>query len=107
MARSAGVRAAGAPVPTRKPALDTPYIVGADSDMSPRFSRRAVNWTGHYHLSVMPWRRGGGDVADSPAVAGAFRHVGYFYQTEADYATTVAGFLRDVLAAGEPAFAAV
>jgi anti-sigma regulatory factor (Ser/Thr protein kinase) len=46
-------------------------------------------------------------VADSPAVAGGFRHVGFFYRTEADYATTVAGFLRDGLAAGEPAFAAV
>jgi anti-sigma regulatory factor (Ser/Thr protein kinase) len=46
-------------------------------------------------------------VAESPAVAGGLRHVGFFYRTEADYATTVARFLRDGLAAGEPAFAAV
>ena len=46
-------------------------------------------------------------MADSPAVAGAFRHVGFFYRTEEDYAITVAGFLRDGLAADEPAFAVV
>ena len=46
-------------------------------------------------------------MAGSPAVAGAFRHVGFFYRTEADYAATVAGFLRDGLAAGDSAFAAV
>jgi anti-sigma regulatory factor (Ser/Thr protein kinase) len=58
-------------------------------------------------MSVTPRHRGGGDVADPPAVAGAFRHVGFFYRTNADYATTVTGFLRDGLAAGEPTFAAV
>ena len=46
-------------------------------------------------------------MADSPAVAGAFRHVGFFYRTEADYASTVAGFLRGGLAADEPTFAVV
>lgn len=35
------------------------------------------------------------------------RHVGFFYRTEADYAATVADFLRAALAAGEAAFAAV
>jgi anti-sigma regulatory factor (Ser/Thr protein kinase) len=47
------------------------------------------------------------EVAESPAAADAFRHVGFFYQTAAEYADTVAGFLGDGLAAGEPAFAAV
>jgi anti-sigma regulatory factor (Ser/Thr protein kinase) len=50
-------------------------------------------------------------VADSPAVwlpvTGSFRHVGFFYRTPDEYASTVAGFLLDGLAAGEPAFAAV
>ena len=46
MARSAGAWAAGTPVPVRELALDTPCIVGAGSDMSPGFSRRAVNPTG-------------------------------------------------------------
>jgi len=47
-------------------------------------------------------------VAYSPAAAGTeFRHVCFFYRTEPDYATTVAGFLRAALAAGEAAFAAV
>jgi anti-sigma regulatory factor (Ser/Thr protein kinase) len=47
-------------------------------------------------------------VAYSPAAAGTcFRHVGFFYRTEADYVATVAGFLRAALAAGEAAFAAV
>jgi anti-sigma regulatory factor (Ser/Thr protein kinase) len=46
-------------------------------------------------------------VAESPASAGAFRHVGFFYRTEAEYAGTIATFLRDGLAADEPAFAAV
>jgi anti-sigma regulatory factor (Ser/Thr protein kinase) len=82
-------------------------MVDADSDMWPGLRRLAVKWMGHYHLSAMPRRRGGGDVADSPAVAGALRHVGFFYQTEDDYASTVSGFLRDGLAAGEPTFAAV
>jgi anti-sigma regulatory factor (Ser/Thr protein kinase) len=46
-------------------------------------------------------------VAESPASAGTFRHVGFFYRTEAEYAGTIATFLRDGLAADEPAFAAV
>ena len=36
-----------------------------------------------------------------------FRHVCFFYRTDADYATTVAGYLRAALEAGEAAFAAV
>jgi anti-sigma regulatory factor (Ser/Thr protein kinase) len=39
--------------------------------------------------------------------SGTFRHVGFFYRTSEEYARTVARFLRDGLAAGEPAFAAV
>jgi anti-sigma regulatory factor (Ser/Thr protein kinase) len=47
-------------------------------------------------------------VAYSPVEAGAcFRHVGFFYRTEADYAATVAEFLRAALAAGEAALAAL
>jgi anti-sigma regulatory factor (Ser/Thr protein kinase) len=46
-------------------------------------------------------------VADSAVLTRAFRHVGFFYRTEHEYATTVAGFLRDGLAAGDPAFAAI
>lgn len=46
-------------------------------------------------------------MAESPAVAGAFRHIGFFYRTTAEYASTIAAFLRDGLTAGEPAFAAV
>lgn len=47
-------------------------------------------------------------MAYSSAAAGArLRHVGFFYRTEADYATTIAGFLRAAIAAGEAAFAAV
>jgi anti-sigma regulatory factor (Ser/Thr protein kinase) len=46
-------------------------------------------------------------VADSAVLTRAFRHVGFFYRTEDEYATTVAGFLRDGLAAGDPAFAAI
>jgi anti-sigma regulatory factor (Ser/Thr protein kinase) len=46
-------------------------------------------------------------VTESPATAGAFRHVGFFYRTPKEYATTVAGFLGDGVAAGEPTFAAV
>ena len=46
-------------------------------------------------------------MADSSATAGAFRHVGFFYRTPKEYATTVAGFLGDGVAAGEPSFAAV
>jgi anti-sigma regulatory factor (Ser/Thr protein kinase) len=37
----------------------------------------------------------------------AFRHVGFFYRTRDEYVGTVAGFLRDGLAAGDPAFAAI
>ncbi|HEY7264922.1 MAG TPA: sensor histidine kinase [Trebonia sp.] len=46
-------------------------------------------------------------MAESPASAGAFRHVGFFYRTEAEYAGTIATFLRDGRAADEPVFAAV
>lgn len=46
-------------------------------------------------------------MAESPASAGAFRHVGFFYQTEAEYAGTIAAFLREGLAADELTFAAV
>ncbi len=50
-------------------------------------------------------------MADTPAVwlpaTGAFSHVGFFYRTAAEYASTVAGYLRDGLAMGEPAMAAV
>ena len=47
------------------------------------------------------------EAADPPVTAGAFRHVGFFYRTAAEYADTVAGFLAAGLAAGEPAFAAL
>jgi len=46
-------------------------------------------------------------MAESPATAGSFRHVGFFYRAAEEYATTVAAFLGDGVAAGEPAFAAV
>lgn len=46
-------------------------------------------------------------VAEAPAGVGVFRHVGFFYRTDEQYAATVAGFLRDGLAEGEPVFAAV
>ena len=46
-------------------------------------------------------------MADSAMLTRAFRHVGFFYRTEDEYAATVAGFLRDGLAAGDPAFAAI
>jgi anti-sigma regulatory factor (Ser/Thr protein kinase) len=46
-------------------------------------------------------------MAESPATVGPFRHVGFFYRTAKEYATTVAAFLGDGVAAGEPAFAAV
>ncbi len=46
-------------------------------------------------------------MADSTVLTPAFRHVGFFYESEAGYAATVAGFLRDGLAAGDPAFAAI
>lgn len=46
-------------------------------------------------------------MADSAMLTRAFRHAGFFYRTEAEYAATVAGFLRDGLARGEPGFAAV
>lgn len=47
-------------------------------------------------------------MAYSPATAEAcFKHVCFFYQAEAEYAATVAGFLRAGLAGGEAAFAAV
>lgn len=57
----------------------------------------------------------GGGVADSAAgspagptaAAHAFWHAAFFYRTEAEYADTVAGFLRAGLADGEPVFAAV
>jgi anti-sigma regulatory factor (Ser/Thr protein kinase) len=47
------------------------------------------------------------EAAEPPVTAGAFRHVGFFYRTAAEYADTVAGFLGDGLAAGEAAFAAL
>ncbi|HXC82403.1 MAG TPA: sensor histidine kinase [Trebonia sp.] len=40
-------------------------------------------------------------------VTGGFRHIGFLYRSRAEYAQAVAGFLRDGLAAGEPAFTAV
>jgi len=47
-------------------------------------------------------------VAYPPVEAGTcFRHVGFFYRTEADYVATVAEFLRAALAAGEAALAAL
>lgn len=46
-------------------------------------------------------------MADSLAATCVFRHAGFFYRTEAEYADTVAGFLRGGLARGEPVFAAV
>ena len=46
-------------------------------------------------------------MAESPATAGPFRHVGFFYRAASEYATTVAAFLGDGVAAGEPAFVAV
>lgn len=46
-------------------------------------------------------------MAETPAAGGPFTHVGFFYRTLDEYASTVAGFLGDGLAAGEPAFAAV
>jgi anti-sigma regulatory factor (Ser/Thr protein kinase) len=46
-------------------------------------------------------------VADWAVIGRAFSHVGFFYRTEAEYAATVAGFLRDGLAAGIACFAAV
>jgi anti-sigma regulatory factor (Ser/Thr protein kinase) len=47
-------------------------------------------------------------VAYPPVTAGTcFRHVGFFYRTEADYVATVAEFLRAALAAGEAALAAL
>lgn len=39
-------------------------------------------------------------------VTGGLRHIGFFYRTQDEYARTVGGFLRDGVAAGEPAFAA-
>ena len=46
-------------------------------------------------------------MTESAATAGVFRHVGFFYRTAKEYATTVASFLAAGLAADEPAFAAV
>jgi MEDS: MEthanogen/methylotroph, DcmR Sensory domain len=46
-------------------------------------------------------------VAESLAAARAFWHAAFFYRTDAEYAGTVANFLRDGLADGEPVFAAV
>jgi len=45
-------------------------------------------------------------MTESPAT-GLFRHVGFFYRTAKEYSTTVAAFLGDGVAAGEPAFAAI
>src|SRR6516225_4658465 len=55
-------------------------------------------------VSSMPRRCG---MADSAVLNRAFRHIGFFYRTEDEYAATVTGFLRDGLAAGEPALAAI
>jgi len=46
-------------------------------------------------------------VADPPAAAPAFWHAGFLYRSDAEYADTVAGFLREGLTRGEPVFAAV
>lgn len=46
-------------------------------------------------------------MAESPATAAPLRHVGFFYGAAKEYATTVAAFLGDGVAAGEPAFVAV
>ncbi len=46
-------------------------------------------------------------MGDSAVLSCAFRHVGFFYRTEDEYAVAVGGFLRDGLAAGDPAFAAI
>ena len=46
-------------------------------------------------------------MGDSAVLNRTFRHVGFFYRTEDEYAATVARFLRDGLAAGEPVFAAI
>jgi anti-sigma regulatory factor (Ser/Thr protein kinase) len=46
-------------------------------------------------------------VTESPATAGTFRHVAFFYRTADEYAAVVAGFLADGLAEGQPAFALV
>jgi anti-sigma regulatory factor (Ser/Thr protein kinase) len=40
-------------------------------------------------------------------VTGMLRHIGFFYEASDEYAATVAGFLRDGLAAGEAGFVAV
>ena len=45
-------------------------------------------------------------MTESPAT-GLFRHVGFLYRTAKEYSTTVAAFLGDGVAAGEPAFAAI
>ena len=46
-------------------------------------------------------------MSESTATAGLFRHVAFFYRTAEEYATTMAGFLGDGVAAGEPTLAAV
>jgi len=46
-------------------------------------------------------------MGDSAVLNRTFRHVGFFYRTEDEYAATVARFLRDGLAADEPVFAAI
>jgi len=42
-----------------------------------------------------------------PRATDGFRHIGFFYRSHGEYATAVAGFLRDGLVAGQPGFAAV
>src|SRR6516165_3438951 len=59
---------------------------------------------GNTGVSSMPRRCGMGD---SAVLNRTFRHVGFFYRTEDEYAATVARFLRDGLAADEPVFAAI
>jgi len=46
-------------------------------------------------------------VAESAVAQGTFGHAALFYRTEDDYVTPIAGFLREGLEAGEPAFVAV
>lgn len=46
-------------------------------------------------------------MADSPAIAGDFRHVAFFYRGETEYAATLSEFLRGGLAGGDRVFAAL
>ena len=46
-------------------------------------------------------------MAEAPAVAGSFTHVALMYETDGEYSTSVGGFLRAGLEAGQPVFAAV